>query len=160
MEPKTNDRRSDDVHEHSHRAGLAGSQERVAGRESRYQERERPQSDDARFSPKREATPKRIKDFADRIRLRKRKVDPEITFPKYKGDLADQPDDVIAAIHELQAMTLGTARRKENKGILAVTNIRTDIVWSYVLRQDIDFGKRTRFSALRTIKAQDLFPKT
>ncbi len=113
----------------------------------------------ARFSPKREATPKRIKDFADRIRLRKRRADPDIVFPKIKGDLADQPDDVIAAIHELQAMSLGTARRKENKSILAVANIRTKIVWSYVLDQDIDFGKRTRFSALRTIKAQDLFPK-
>ena len=55
-------------------------------------------------------------------------------------------------------MTLGTARRKENKGILAVANIHTDIVWSYALRQDIDFGKRTRFSALRTIKAQRPLP--
>jgi hypothetical protein len=114
----------------------------------------------ARFSPKREATPKRIKDFADRIRLRKRKADPEIIFPKLKGDLADQPDDVIAAVFELQELSLGIARRKENKGILAVANIRTNIVWSHVLAQDIDYGKRTRFSALRTIKAQDLFPKT
>jgi hypothetical protein len=144
----------------SHENRLNGEWPAGAERLARMENEEPEKYDErARMRPKTERTPKRIKDFASRIRLRRRKCDPYVVFPELKRTLGEQPDEVIQAVHELAFQNVGVARRKECKAIIAVANLRCIITWTYVLQQWVDHGGGGKFSAIPTLRAQDLISK-
>lgn len=139
---------------------LNGEWPAEAERMARMEDEEREKFDERmRMRPKTERTPKRLKDFAPIIRLRRRKRDPQIEFPEYEGKLGEQSDELIEVIHRLADQDVGIARGKDCKSVVAVANLRSIIRWSFLLRQSIDPSNDGTFSAIITIRAQDLLPK-
>jgi hypothetical protein len=59
----------------------------------------------------------------------------------------------------LAEQSVGRARGKDCKSIVAVANLRSIIRWSFLLRQSIDAGNDETFSPIITIRAKDLLPK-
>lgn len=84
---------------------------------------------------------------------------PNVVFPEYDGKLGEQSDELIQAVHELADQSVGVARGKDCKSIIAVANLRSLVRWSFLLRQPIDPNNDGTFSPIITIRAKDLLPK-
>jgi hypothetical protein len=103
-----------------------------------------------------ETTPSRNQQHRGHTTLRKRKDDPEPSYPKLvKGkELSQHPEDVIAAALKAAEVSVGRARLNEALATAIVLNVMRLIELEVIFGQEVDFAARTAFRQPRIVKEQ------
>ena len=115
--------------------------------------------EEMRFRPETEEVGSAVMRRTPRIRLRRRKSDPNAQAPvDYDDDdrISHLPEELIAAILDAAQENVGIARLNESRAIIIVANLVRLIVLEHLHDDRVNFSLKRDFNPIPTVKQQDL----